>query len=242
MGYFANGFVFTSEPEFKAASVAIPARCARGYKHKERPIWLLDLWKPRGRLQLRRAPFCDPVAGGFRADIAAVDVPTREFLTKLERLKVAIGHRNGDPEQGHVHAALAVAAAARCPVFFFAADDEETDVGCRTVPGSLVSFSGRLDRLSVHYATGQTTVTRLNFLDDGDDEGLQELITKAKGVAGVVLTKPRDIEGGQVLYENPVGQWPTEAGDPAEMLGLGTWDPLSSIEEDFTVVFEHATQ
>jgi hypothetical protein len=238
VGYFANGFVFTSKPDFEAASKVVAGRLARGYKHNQHPVWLLDLWKPRGKLQLRCTPFCDPAADRFRADLDVLDARTRAFLTALERLQQAIGFRNVGAEVSNVHLALAMAASTRCPTFFFAADDEETDMGCNAVSGSLVSFGCRLDRLSVQYSTGQVAVTPLNYLEDGDEEGLENLIHAAKTMAGISVLRPRDIENGRVLYENPVSQWPKEAGNPAEILGLGTWDPLLHIESDFAVVFE----
>jgi hypothetical protein len=67
---------------------------------------------------------------------------------------------------------------------------------------------------------------------------MQDVITAAKTVAGVSVLEPRDIEGGPTLYECPVSQWPKAAGDPAGVLGLGTWDPLLNVEEEFAVVFE----
>jgi hypothetical protein len=238
MGYFANGFVITSLPDFELASSVVPGHFARGYKHNRHSVWLLDLWKPRGKLQLRRGPFCDPAPKEFRTDLAAVDTATRQFLTALESLQQAVGFRTAGPEVSNVHLALAVAGAARCPTFLFAADDEDTDMGCNAVSGSLISFGCRIDRLSIQYVDGQTAVTPLNHLEDGDEEGLQQVIRAANSVAGISVLQPRNIEGGQVLYENPVGQWPKSAGNPAEILGLGTWDQLSNVANDFAVVFE----
>jgi hypothetical protein len=230
--------VFAAEPDFAAVGSAVSDRHVRGYKHNRRPVWLLDVWQPRGKLAFRRAPFCDPAATGFRMDLEAVDADSRGFLAKLQLLREAIGQRTADPELGNLHLALAVAKAARQFTFFFAADDDETDMGCQTVAGSLVSFGGRIDRLAVQYSEGRTTVTPLSFLEDDDEEDLRKLIARASRVAGVSFLPPRDIEGGQTLYENPVAQWPTDAGDPAEILGFGTWDPLLNIERDFAVVFE----
>ena len=116
----------------------------------------------------------------------------------LERLQQAIGFRNVGPEASYVHLALAIAQATRSPAFFFAADDEEIDVGCNAVSGSLISFGCRVDRLSVQYTNGQTVVTPLNYLEDGDEEGLQELIGAANGVAGISVSEPRNVEDGQV--------------------------------------------
>ena len=237
MGYFTNGFVFTSRPDFEAASKVIPGRSARGYQHNRQSVWLLDLWKPRGKLQLRRSPFCDPAAEGFRTD-TALDGPTRDFVNVFEALRQACDLGSGRPEISGLHAALAVAAAARGQAHYFAADDEETDFGCNAASGSLVSFSCRLDQLSVQYANGRASVTPLSDLEDGDEDRLQDLIAAAESVAGISVLQPRIIEGGQIFYENPVGQWPQAAGDPAEILGLGTWDPLANIENDFAVVFE----
>ncbi len=239
MGYFANGFVFAAEPDFAAVGAAIPDRLARGYKHRQRPVWLLDLWPPPRRPSPRRAPFSDPAADGFRTDLAAVDGGTRDFLAALQRLKeVVVGYRAADPECGCAHLALAVAAAARRPTYFFAADDEELDLGCRTVPGSLVSFGCRLKSLAVEYGAGRTTVTPLNFPEDEDGDDLRDLIARASRVEGVSVLPPRDVEGGLPFYQNPVAQWPAEAGDPAEVLGLGTWDPLLNVERDFATVFD----
>ena len=81
MGYFANGFVFTSQPDFAAAANVAPGRLARGYKHNHDPLWLLDIWRPRRNRQLRRSAFCDPAADGFRTGLTGVDAATCAFLT-----------------------------------------------------------------------------------------------------------------------------------------------------------------
>ena len=238
MGYFANGFVFTSDPDFKALSAAIAAdRCVRGYKHVARSIWLVDIWKPRGKLRLRHAPFCDGAADGSNVDPRGLDAPTRAFLECFQHMTGALG-MGPSVELDYVHLALATAAAARCPSFLFAADDEALDLGCRTAPGSLVSFGCRLDKLSIRYDGKQVTAIPLNFLEDDDADFLAEMIARIRGVPGLSVLAPRDIENGQTLYENPVEQWPKDAGDPAEILGLGTWDPLTNLETDFAVVFE----
>jgi hypothetical protein len=237
MGYFANGFVFTDQPDFEAASKIVPGGLARGYKHNQHPIWLLDLWKPAEKLRPRRSPFCDPVPLGVSTG-GTLDAPTRSFLTALEDIRQVIGFDGRGPELTAIHLALAVAAATCCPVFFFAADDEETDLACNAVSGSLVKFGGRLDRLSVQYSRGQTAITPLNYLEDGDEEDLQELIDAVRSVPGITVLPQQDVEDGQVLCENPVARWPIAAVSPADILGLGTWDPLSNIEKDFTVIFE----
>lgn len=236
MGWFSNGIVFTSAPDFKAASTIVPDRCARGYKHRQQAVWLLDLWKPRGKLQLRRAPFCDPFVSGFRADLAGVDGATRTFLTAIEQIQQALEVPGA--EASYVHLALALAEATQLPAFVFVANDEEIDMGCNAIPGSLASFGCRLDRLSIRFLDGQTEVTPINHVEDDDEEGVRERIDAVKPVAGISVKAPRDVEGGQILYENPVAQWPHAAGDPVEMLGLGTWEPLMNLERDFAVVFE----
>ena len=45
MGYFRNGFVFSVEPQHESIAIACPTCSLRGYKHKEGPLWLLDLWE-----------------------------------------------------------------------------------------------------------------------------------------------------------------------------------------------------
>jgi hypothetical protein len=242
MGYFANGFVFTSEPKFKAISTTVPGRFVRGYKHNVQSIWLLDIWKPRGKLLLRNSPFCDQAADGFRTDTGTVDGPTTTFLKSFQRLNNALGNPNPGREASYIHSALSVTAAASCPTFFWAADDDEIDMGCRTVPGSLVSFGCRLDRLSIRYNDGHATATPMHSVEDHDDDVFEEMIANAKSVPGLTLRQTREVKGGRTLYENPIEFWPKEAGNPAEILGLGTWDPLMNLEADFSVVFEHITQ
>ena len=238
MGYFSNGFVFTTLPDFEGVGNAIPNRWARGYKHNQNSIWLLDLWRSLEKPQRRREPFCEPAGDGFQMDLAVIDGATREFLDIFERLLRAVSLRDSSLAFSSTYLALAVAAAARCPTFFFAADDEETDMGCNAIPGSLISFGCRLDRLCVEYNGEKVSATPLNYDEDDDEDGMRELIAAANTVPGLSVQKPRTIEGGQISYEHPVAQWPEVAGDPTEILGLGTWDPLLNIEQDFRVVYE----
>jgi hypothetical protein len=238
MGYFANGFVFTSEPDFKAVAAMASDRCVRGYRYNDLDLWLLDIWKPRSQLK-RHEPFCDSAATGFEADMAATDAPTQGFLETLRRLLVQLyGLCGRDSEVSYVRMAIAVASAARCPTFCFAADDEEKDMGCRTIPESLVSFGCRLDRLEVSYGGEAFIVTPVRHVEDNDEYEFEEMLGKVARIGGLSLAPQRVVEGGRLLYEYPVKQWPKEAGYPAELLGLGTWDPLLNVEADFNVVFE----
>lgn len=238
MGYFANAIVLTSEPDFNLASAANPDRLARGYKHKIHPIWLLDYWKPRGKLGLRQAPFCDPAIGAFRTDISTLNAQSSAFLGTLQRLKQHLNSSSGEPEISYVHLAIAVAAKLQAPVFCFAADDEELDFGCRVEPGSVVSLGCRFDWLEVRYSNGQVAVTPQNVFTEGNEDEFEGMIVGVESLAGVSVLPAVELENGRTLYENPVEQWPVEAGYPAEVLGLGTWDPLLNVESDFTVVYE----
>jgi hypothetical protein len=52
VGYFHTGFVLTHQPNWERRS-ELPTRYSfRGYQHKDREVWLLDLWQ-RQRLWQR---------------------------------------------------------------------------------------------------------------------------------------------------------------------------------------------
>ena len=46
-----------------------------------------------------------------------------------------------------------------------------------------------------------------------------------------------DLKRWGVFYRFPVELWPSEAGNPAEVLGLGTWDVFDNFERDFVQEF-----
>ena len=241
MGYFSTGIVFFAQPDFVALPTALPGHSVCGYKHKSAPVWLLDIWQARGRSNRWRTQFGDDSAEGFQIDLSGVDEPTREFLTNFERLRQALGER-GPSEAGYVHLTLAVSSAVNRLAFLFAANDEELDLGCQVLPGSLVSFGCNLGQLSVEYHRGELTVTPLRDLEDEDEDGVLKLIGQVQTVPGVVIMPTRDVDGGSLLYEHPVRQWPSDAGDPAQLLGLGTWDVLENVGSDFEVVYEYFPQ
>jgi len=45
MGYFTTGHAFGPEPDWTGIQRCIPAFLLRGYKHKERELWMLDEWR-----------------------------------------------------------------------------------------------------------------------------------------------------------------------------------------------------
>lgn len=240
MGYFSTGIVFFAQPDLAVLPAALPGHSVCGYKHKSAPVWLLDIWQARGRSNRWRTQFGDDSAEGFQTDLSGVDEPTRQFLAKFERLRQVLGER-GPSVAGYVHLALAVSSAVNRLAFLFAANDEELDLGCQVLPGSVVSFGCRLSQLSVEYYLGELTVTPLRYLEEDDDEErLLNQIRQAQTVPNVVIMPTRDIDGGSLLYEHPVRQWPSYAGDPAQLLGFGTWDVLENVGSDFEVVYEYS--
>jgi hypothetical protein len=237
VGLFSNGFVFTTQPDFDAATRAIPDRFARGYKHTQHSVWLLDLWKPRGKQSERRSHFCDPLPENYRTDLSLVDAATRALLAKVEHLGQTSEEEFG-PVVAGIHLTVDVASAAGIPAFFFAADDEELDMACQAIPGTLDTLGCRLGDLALNYSRGRITVTPLKHLEDTDADLVEEAIEAASQVEGVFISEPREIENGLKLYENPTAFWPKAAGNPAEILAIGTWDVYTNLESDFAVVFE----
>ncbi len=137
MGYFANGFVFTTPPDFESATNAVPGRSARlqaqaAFYLVARPVeaaaktaaWPFTIHRLRSRWVSHRSR---PL---WRGDA--------HILSALERLQQLMGFQSVGREASRVHLALAVAGATGCPAFFFAADDEETNMACNAAPGARV--------------------------------------------------------------------------------------------------------
>ncbi len=237
MGYFSNALVFTSAPDFQALLGVNPGRYAQGYKHRSKPFWLMDFWMPRGTIKRRVGPFCDPAfaTGTFTATVA--DEQSQKAIETFRDICNAIGS-SSNRELEYLNFAIAASRVVETKVMLFAADDEDLDLGVNAWRGSLVSFGIRSHCVSIVYHAGVCHVTPLNIFED--ERELDPLLTRLRSLRAITLGPTQTELEGQELYEHPVGQWPAEHGTAAEILGLGTWDPLVSLEEDFEVVFEYA--
>lgn len=236
MGYFVNALVFDTPPDFNAIVKINPGRFACGYKHKSKPFWLLDFWLPRGTIRRRVGPFCDPAfaRGQFFESFPSEPLhPMNRLLSLFEAVDI-----DPDVELEYIHFAVAVSRATKNDVHCFAADDNELDVGVNAANGNLVSFGVRRDCISFVYENDQCTVTPINLFDEENEEEFVRTVGKLKSLGVTEFADVRDNMDGQQLFEHPVGQWPFDNGTAEEILGLGTWDPLINLDNDFEIIFE----
>jgi len=141
MGYLTTGFLFLAEPPFAAIADAFAGFAARGYRHKVRPVWVLDLWEKPWRKGATHFPFQERFAA-----IEAVVPPSGgpdgiAFLRELDALLSALGDEADLLVAKECRIALGVSRLANAPTFFFAGDDDLVDVAC-------AADSGRLARIS----------------------------------------------------------------------------------------------
>lgn len=198
-------------------------------------------------------------------DRRSLDPATRRLLTRVDAVAAALNTQYLGFVIDYLARALAVADRAEVPTFFFTADDEFQDVGCRAEPGRLAEFAGRFPDFSVRCLDGavRVLVPDRDALDSFPTERLDVL----RGVEGVEVVVRRgrrppplpvadgggsvarrpsasvagDLARWGVFYRFPVELWPREAGNPAAVLGLGTWDLFDGFDQDFEPEFPRAS-
>jgi hypothetical protein len=240
MGYLTTGFLFLAQPSFAAIADAFPGVQARGYRHKVRPIWALDLWEKPWRKQAKHFPFQQRfAASAVEPPPAGPDVSA--FLGELDGLLAALGNKADVLVAKECRLALGISRLAAAPTFFFAGDDDLVDVACTTEAGRLARFRCRLGRLALVHDEGRSEILPSASLEEDDEEADQQrVIDVARTAVSWRVAPPAASDGGRQLHESALALWPSEAGEPGELLGVGTWDPVQNLDADFDVVFERA--
>jgi hypothetical protein len=242
MGYLTTGFVFVAEPSFAEIAAALPACSARGYRHGTRPVWLLDLWEKPWRGA--HHPFQERLAAGAAAKAwrasTGTGADTPAFVAELEALLASLPDPSDPLVAAECRLVLSLSRLAGVPTFFFVGDDDLVDAACRADDGRLERFRCRLDRLTVVHEQGRSELEPTVSEEDDDDEldDTEDLVAAASRAVPWSLGPTRSFDGGRPLHESALALWPQAAGDPAETLGVGTWDPGENLERDFQIVFE----
>jgi len=237
MGYLTTGFLFLAEPPFAAIADAFAGFAARGYRHKVRPVWVLDLWEKPWRKGATHFPFQERFAA-----IEAVVPPSGgpdgiAFLRELDALLSALGDEADLLVAKECRIALGVSRLANAPTFFFAGDDDLVDVACAADSGRLARFRCRMGYLTVVHDEGKSEIVPSEPLDEDEDAAFQESLAAARAAVNWSMT-PDSSDGNRRLHESALALWPAQAGTPGEPLGVGTWDPAQNLDADFDVVFE----
>jgi hypothetical protein len=260
MGWSSYGYVFTRPPNWGRLS-ALPVRSGQvvGYKHRAKDVWLAGLATNRDH---GGAAFAFQPTTDFAVDRRTVTPETRRLLARLDHLAGVLDTEYLRFSFAWAGLAVAVATRAEVPVFFFTADDECLDIGCRAEPRRLVEFAGRFPDFLTRCRDGAVRL----FVPDPDvlTSFPADRLDGARGCDGIELVvgggrlptplpaaavrgrrgkghRPtpgeEDLARWGVFYRFPVELWPPEAGNPADVLGLGTWDLFDTFDRDFEQVF-----
>jgi hypothetical protein len=232
MGYYGNGFAFTAEPSWSAIARVFPRSTGlRAYRHRAYPIWLLDTWRASPR---EHWPFTDRkpeelvLPPRLHQDADTVLTAVSSVFRALSEARTY--------DLAWLRIAAQISLLAGTDTFFFAADDDLTDMACMAGGGGFVRFRLAVGGCVVEYDAGHLAVTPLDFAEDPEQNVPPATLSRLSCVPGVVVAPPRVVEGGKPLYENAVLLWPS--GDPGAILGVGTWDPFEHVERDLRIVFE----
>jgi hypothetical protein len=237
MGYLASGYAFSVEPDWERVRRLLPKFHVRGYKHKDRPLWMLDAWQttPGEHYPFTGQPieFKDLKIEGAK--------PDSPLATTFERIcdLVAASDEYPSYERAFLRVPLAIAAAAKAPTFAFTADDDTLDFAALVDSGSYVSLGCRMESLDMVLDDGVLRVMPFRSDEDEDDDGpASELLRGLARLENVRVGETRTVEGGWLIYHHPTAVWPDEWGNVEELLGFGTFDPFETFAEQFAPVFE----
>jgi len=261
MGWSSHGYVFTQQPHWDRLR-ELPGSFGGiwGYKHRSADIWLAAIPFKRER---GRTPFTTNPPTDFTLDRRTVTPETRHLLALFDSVALKLDTQYLWFSSAWIKLTVAVASLTKVPTFFFTADDEFVDVGCRAEPRRLIEFAGKFpDFLTRCRSSGiYVFVLDPHHLDSFPATRLEGLL----GTEGIEIipgsgelapplpsatkrgrrtrTDPtpapgdEDLSRWSVFYRFPVELWPPEAGDPAEILGLGTWDLFHNFERDLKQEF-----
>jgi len=234
MGYLASGYAFSAEPDWERVRRLLPAHHVRGYKHKERPLWMLDAWK-----SIRGVPEHYPFTGEpIRFQDLEIEGAERDsaLATTFERICDLVAYP--PYERAFLRVPLAIAATANAPTFAFTADDDTLDFAALIDADSYVRIGCRMEDLDLVLDDG---VLRVMPLDSGehDDGSMSELLLDLARIENVRIGEPTTVGGeSSLIYYHPSTVWPREWGNAEELLGFGTFDPFETFTEQFAPVFE----
>lgn len=235
MGYLATGYAFAREPDWVRIHREIPAFHVRGYKHKERELWLLDAWNtPIGDAH---SPFhAEPIQ---RRDLHSRPArPVSETVIVFDRICDLL-RESGSVyyEPGWLSVPLSISLAARTSAFAFTADDEVFDFATHVDSGTFVRLGCRLEFLDLMLDHGTFRITPYESEED-DEAPAPELLRRLASIPGVRVVKPVKINGGFSIYQHPTDQWPTEWGNCKDLLGFGTFDPFDNFQQAFALTYQ----
>ena len=232
MSGFSFAIVFSSQPKWESLRELPPQIGMRGYRHNDASIWLLEFWSDS-------PPPSDPFTEGYELAIFSTFDADRvaEQLGQLEQ------HIEGMYGGHWLRFALQVSRLTNQNVFCFAADDEFYDFGASVSPNSVERLTLRVSMLNVRAQQGRLIITpQIDVDDDLEESDAEELIGESRKLPFVSVRDSVEIAGGFLFFGNAIAEWPTNAGDPQELLGLGTIDAFLDVDKRLELEFERLAE
>lgn len=234
MGYLGSGYAFCAEPDWERVRRLLPSFHVRGYRHKDRPLWMLDAWKSIRGVD-EHYPFTGEPIRFEDLEIEGAK-PDSALATTFERICDLLASEYPPYERPFLRVPIAIAAAANAPTFAFTADDDTLDFAALIVSGSYVRLGCRMEALDLVLDNG---VLRVMPLESDDGGPMSELLRRLARIENVRVDEPTTAVGeNRLIYYHPSTVWPSEWGNAEELLGFGTFDPFETFAEQFTPVFE----
>jgi hypothetical protein len=237
MGYYGNGFVLTDPPRWDALDGFSPDVGLVGYRHKDLSVWLLDAWTCTRRGA--HWPFTEELVEEAIA-VPALLAEADELIGTFNRICEAV---RKEPFHEIIYGAGFLRLTAHLSttlapqVFFFAADDELTDMAVLASEGRLARFRVRFGVWAIAFQDAGFVVTPRLSSEDEEIRFSESVALQISQIPNVAVAEPEDTSAGDPLYASAVSLWPQAAGDPVTTLGIGTWDPFEHLERDFEEVF-----
>jgi hypothetical protein len=225
MGYYNSAMVLAREPNWLALDSLQPNHTLRGYAHKDASAWLLDCSRMPERGGGVSDYFRSPYLAGDGIGLASTIEAIRKVLGRV----TAYG-------TGDLHAVVDVSHRLDQVVYFFAADDDITDMAVESTPDGTITMGAWYGSCRFAFNGGVASITPVRF--EEDEEALDSgKLVRLKSIPGLVVIPEVVEEEGRLFYEHPVRLWPSLLPDPELLLGLGTWDPFERFEDDFTLIY-----
>jgi hypothetical protein len=248
MGYLHRAFVFVEEPNWRGLDGVGPGRLV-GYKHRDRRLWLL------GQTTTARGIFTDWRGDELPPDLGSFEPRVCTMFETLAALRLG-GACSTNHGLGWLPLSLDIARASAVDTFFFVGDDETRNAAWTISPTGRLGSAAVKVRSFVIVADAKT-VSCIHYRNKSNvglhpggrvvegaapptDEREPSLVSACRASLSGANLKLREEDDNRPysFFYYPATMWPSTAGPPDEVVGLGTWDLFRNLDKDFAQVFE----
>lgn len=232
MGWGSIGIVFDNEPSWDCLEALGPDVSLRGYRHKNRRLWLLEAWQPERanehfafqsfwpeRFKLSEAVTLPEGCAGFLGKMRAISDIVKTFSPNV----LAYG--------------MAVATLTGKRTYLWGADDDDFNLAMVVDGGDVSAFGAEGGMMNITWDAGKVCIQCTSDPENPEYGPAEQQLEALEGLSYTdVIREPIPCSGE--LYGWPVRIWPPEWGNPEEVLGLGTWDYVEVWDRELEVCYD----